>query len=314
LAVSPNRAGDPLLLAIASWADPDFDMHYAVFRSTDRGANWITSSDGLPDRPLADVTFSPDYAQDGTVYASAANGELYRSWDGGQTWHLAGVAPGHPSLREVVVMNARHAAVASDVGVWRFGTVGAELITNGGFEEDAAWTMPATEYPAAYSDAQAHDGARSARAGIIDGMNTFSYSSVFQTVTVPSWADRAILSFYLYPVSDELMRASPAGILPRRSPGEEPAQPAQGDVQYVLIVNPDDEDDYQQLLWTLSNAQQWQRHTFDLSAYAGETINVHFAVANDGAGGRTGMYVDDVSLSAYYPLSERVLLPMIFRE
>ncbi|MDX1687794.1 MAG: hypothetical protein R3248_07405 [Candidatus Promineifilaceae bacterium] len=313
VAVSPAYAGEPLLLAIASWSDPDFTLHYAVFRSTDGGTNWSLSSDGLPDRPLADVTFSPDYAEDGTAYATAADGELYRSWDGGLTWHLAGVAPEGTILGEVAVMSPQHVAVATNVGVWRYGTVGAELIANGSFEMDAAWTMPATQYPAAYSEGQAYDGNRSARAGIIDGTNTFSYSSVFQTVEVPAWADRATLSFYLYPVSGELMQAAPDQILPRRSLSEEPSQPAQGDAQYVLIVDPDDDAILETLLWTLSDAQQWQGYSFDLSAYAGETINVHFEVHNDGAGGRTGMYVDDVSLAAYYPLSERILLPSVLR-
>jgi len=313
LAVSPAYATQPLLLAIASWSDPDFVTHYAVFRSTDGGVNWTASSVGLPDQPLADVTFSPDYAQDSTVYASAANGELYRSWDRGQTWQLAGIAPGHPSLADVAVMNAQHVAVASDVGVWRFGTAGAELIANGGFEMDTSWTLPATQYPAAYSDEQAYDGTRSARVGIVAGTNAYSFSSIFQTVRVPAWADQAALRFYLYPVSGELLRAAPDDVLPRRSPEGEPAQPTQGDAQYVLIIDPDSDAELERLLWTLSDAQQWQVHSFDLSAYAGETINVHFEVYNDGAGGRTGMYVDDVSLTVYYPLGERVLLPSIFR-
>ena len=307
--VSPAYAAEPLLLAIASWTAPDFTTHYAVFRSTDGGANWTNSSNGLPDRPLADVTFSPDYAQDGVVYASAADGELYRSWDGGQTWSLAGVAPGQPALYDVVVMNARHVAVASEAGVWRFGTAGAELITNGSFEMDAAWTMPATEYQAAYSEEQAHDGVRSARAGIVDGANTFSYSSVFQTVTIPAWADRARLHFYLYPVSGETAMAAAGDILPQRTP----ASPAQGDAQYALIIDPDTDDILETVLWMLSDAQQWEGHSFDLSAYAGETINVHFEVHNDGAGGRTGMYVDDVSLAAFYPLDERLFLPSAFK-
>lgn len=313
LAVSPAYGTEPLLLAIASWADPDFTMHHDVFRSTDRGYNWTAGSDGLPDQPLSDVAFSPDFAQDGTVYVTATDGELYRSWDGGQTWHLAGVAPGQPSLRDVVVINAQHVAVASDVGVWRYGTAGAELLANGSFEMDAAWTMPATQHPAAYSEARAYVGARSARAGIVDGTNIFSYSSLFQTVTVPAWADRATLSFYLYPVSGELLQAMPDDVLPRRSSAAESERPAQGDAQYVLIVDPDDDAILETLLWTLSDAQQWQGYSFDLSAYAGETINVHFEVHNDGAGGRTGMYVDDVSLTAYYPLGDGVLLPSIFR-
>ena len=109
----------------------------------------------------------------------------------------------------------------------------------------------------------------------------------------------------------------------RRAKGGEPERPVattiqeaalSGDAQYVLIL---DENDrwIDTLLWQRTNPwsfgtcperqvqgprtkgdDQWTFHQFDLMAYAGQTIKLHFGVYNDGWGRVTGMYLDDVSL------------------
>ena len=45
-----------------------------------------------------------------------------------------------------------------------------EGISNGGFEQDAAWTFPITASRAGYSTAQNHNGLRSARFGLLPGV------------------------------------------------------------------------------------------------------------------------------------------------
>ena len=76
-----------------------------------------------------------------------------------------------------------------------------------------------------------------------------------------------------------------------------------GDVQYVLILDPgpnpeDPVDDtlIETLLWMRSDAQQWQLFNFDISKYAGTSIKVQIGTYNDGSGGVSAMYADDVSL------------------
>ncbi len=64
----------------------------------------------------------------------------------------------------------------------------------------------------------------------------------------------------------------------------------------------------QTVVWTRSDAQAWQEVTADLSALAGQAVTLLFGVYNDGASGRTAMYVDDVALEvcpgpvAYLPV------------
>jgi hypothetical protein len=68
-----------------------------------------------------------------------------------------------------------------------------------------------------------------------------------------------------------------------------------GDLQYVLIL-----DQYQNwidtLVWQRSDSQDWTNKQFDLSDYAGWKIMLQWGTYNDGGGGITAMYVDDVSL------------------
>ena len=165
-----------------------------------------------------------------------------------------------------------------------------EGIANGGFEDDSAWVIPATDYPATYTTAITHTGGRSMRVGIVEpGDNVPSYSSARQTVTIPTDAVSATLGFWLYPITGE----SPAKLAVL-------SRPLVGDWQYVLILDEDNET-LDTLVWQRADDRRWVFHQFDLGAYAGQTIKLQFGVCNDGEDGVTVMYVDDVSLELCSP-------------
>jgi serine protease len=153
--------------------------------------------------------------------------------------------------------------------------VSENIIINGNFEGDDGWIFSSTRHPASYSTQVVHGGARSARAGIVDGIDRYSYSSIVQRVTIPADARRATLTYWVYPISDD--------VFPR-------------DIQMVLILS----ERFRTIASvdrTLSDAQQWVQRSYDMTPLAGRTVYVYFGVYN---GGRTGqmsaMYVDDVSL------------------
>jgi len=153
-----------------------------------------------------------------------------------------------------------------------------ELMTNGGFEETAAWEILDTPYPAAYSTAQAHSGARALRAGIEPGGEiTQSYSSAQQSVVLPAGSRSVVLSYWWYPVSDDA-----------------------DDIQYVLILDSEG-DILDSLLWANADDQTWLSAQADLTEYAGQTLTLRFGAYNDGDSSLTRMYVDDVSLQACPP-------------
>jgi photosystem II stability/assembly factor-like uncharacterized protein len=196
-------------------------------------------------------------------------------------------------------------------------TICSQLIVNGGMEEDLAWIMPATPATAAYSTAQAHTGERSVRIGIISGTNREAYSSVYQQVTIPAHTITATLTFWLYPVSTgTLLLPDSVEILPGVATGQLPAVAAANDAQYALILDQNG-NTLETLLWTRRNSQTWESYTFDLSGYIGQTIRILFGVYNNGSGGITGIYLDDVSLDACRPMPEqpyKIYLPIIFHE
>jgi hypothetical protein len=171
-----------------------------------------------------------------------------------------------------------------------------EAIENGDFEVQAGWTIGDTLHPAAYSTAQAHGGSTwSMRLGIEPGQaNVRTHSYVFQPVVIPADAVNATLSFYYYPLSED----------------------TENDYFEVTLA-----DAYGRplvpILHVHSNAQEWQSYSFDLSPYAGQTVQLMFNVSNDGLGGVTTVYLDDVSLevcSEEGPSFPTAVRPLVFDE
>lgn len=191
----------------------------------------------------------------------------------------------------------------------------SDRLRNGGFETDEAWTLPITAYRAVYSTAQPHSGARSVRTGIVDSAdNRFSYSSAAQPVQIPTDSQTATLRLWLYFVSTEgdlpsAARAVEESAVQAVADGVAPAAPLAGDRQYVLLLNAQNTV-VARLLWTRSNTASWQQLTFDVSAYAGQTVRVQVGAYNDGTDGVTALFVDDVALVSCPPNAANYL-PLI---
>ncbi len=174
------------------------------------------------------------------------------------------------------------------------------LLQNGDCEGETGWEFPATVYSADYSSSVVHAGSWGIRTGITNpAENRYSYSSVRQAFSIPSSSPYAMLGMWIYSVSGEAAvsaseSASAAGSLPARPAGvfNEDAALA-SDIQYVLILDANN-NVLETLFWERSNAQVWEYVEFDLGKYIGRTIKVHVGSYNDGYGGVTAMYVDDI--------------------
>lgn len=169
----------------------------------------------------------------------------------------------------------------------------ADAVINGSFETADAWELPVTEKTATYTTAAAHTGTRSLRTGIFGTeVNKYSYSSGRQTISIPAATTSATLRLWLYPVSEEA-----ANLAKSTEVSKEVAVNAasSSDAQYVLVLDANN-NVLQTLLYMRSNGAQWSFYEFNLTKYAGKTIRVQVGTFNDGFGGRTGMYVDDVVL------------------
>jgi hypothetical protein len=229
------------------------------------------------------VTFTHTFTSNGshTLYAQA---DTYDGFNG---------SPEHGRIPESDETNNIYGPVSVSVAPCE------EEITNGSFESDEEWDIPITKYTASYSTAVVHSGNRSMRVGIVEPAdNRYSYSSARQWVTIPSDVISATLRFWLYPLSGEpAVLEAPIG--PLATTIEEAVLP--GDAQYVLILNEQEHWIDAPLLWQRSDDRVWTFHQSDLMAYAGRTIKLHFGAYNDGWGGVTGMYLDDVSLELCSP-------------
>lgn len=108
--------------------------------------------------------------------------------------------------------------------------------------------------------------------------DAYSYSSIWQTVTIPADAQSVVLSFYYWPGREE--------------PNDEDWQ-SSWIFDADLTVPP-----LRQVLKMRSNARTWLYHAQDLIDFRGQTITLYFTAINDGSGDRrTWWYVDDVTLT-----------------
>jgi PKD repeat protein len=172
------------------------------------------------------------------------------------------------------------------------------VLVNGGFEGNEGWTFfPDTPYPATYTLAITHTGSRSLRTGIVDSVDDVeSYSSAQQTVTIPSDVVSATLGFWLYTTSEEITLKRQAPAPPRGAVFE--AAPLADDLQYVLVMDEEDNVLGSPLVWDRMNDREWVYREFELAkpVYLGHTVKLRFGTFNDGRDGVTAMYVDDVSM------------------
>jgi uncharacterized repeat protein (TIGR01451 family) len=161
-----------------------------------------------------------------------------------------------------------------------------QLLSNRSFEADSGWTFMG-RWPAGYATAEARTGARSLRLGLEPGTaNIYAYSSAEQPASRPAYPGRSRISFWYRPLSSDTV----------------------GDHLKVLVR------DAGQVFHTLGyldlNAPGWTDATFDTTGYQAHAVRL--TVVNDGFGGQTAVYIDDVSWTLTR-FEHRYVLPLICR-
>jgi len=151
-----------------------------------------------------------------------------------------------------------------------------DLLYNGDFEKDlACWVTKPLELQVQGVTTPVHGGSWALRLGTQD-RNVESYSSVRQYVTIPAGYASVTLEFWAYTWSED-------------SAGADRQELALLAADESVIAKP----------WRrLDNDRTWMGHGIPLQAYSGGAIWIYFNVYNDGAGGRTAMFLDDVRLLA----------------
>jgi photosystem II stability/assembly factor-like uncharacterized protein len=298
IAVAPNYSTSHTLLAVTDEYLSDGTQHCGVFRSDDGGVNWQSSGLGVPDVQLTAIAFSPNYADDHTVYLTSLY-QLYRSIDEGHSWTALGAPTDLAWLGSVNVTHAGEVIVSSSAGVSWYNAGFRDILVEGDFEAGSGWQLTSD------ADGQAENvifsGRRALRLGLDSGSNAAIDSEAVQTLTIPISVTLAQLNLRLYPVSGEPITTA------------QNQATTTGDAEYIAVTLSNTEVLSHTLLRMLSNAQAWQRYSFDLTPYAGETIVLRLGVVNDGVGGQTALYVDNASLITLGPAGRREYLPVILK-
>jgi hypothetical protein len=152
---------------------------------------------------------------------------------------------------------------------------GGELVTNGGFESSGTgWTESSSSGYEIVSTSRPHTGSASAW---FCGSNNCS-DSMYQNVAVPAGTTSAAFSAYVYVTTQETSHAYDYLRIQVRS--------TSGSVLKTIATYSDG-----------STTGSWLHVTSDLSAYAGQTVQLALVATND-ASYPTSFYVDDVSLIA----------------
>jgi len=153
--------------------------------------------------------------------------------------------------------------------------VGNNLIIDGGFEsQSSAWVLKGAPLPQ-YSTANPHSGNYSMLAGGLSNQKGASY--FYQQVSIPANIISATLSYWYWPSTTDTPQYAyqAVGIY---------------DTSGHLLA---------QVMKVTSNARTWENVTFDMTAFAGQTVLIAF-IDEESSGSNyynCYMYVDDVALN-----------------
>ena len=163
-------------------------------------------------------------------------------------------------------------------------TGSASLVINGGFESGlTAWTASGTTVIPTVSTANPHTGSDSALLGLLSGSAPAGDSSLVQTVTVPASGTTA-LTFWYYPQTADSLCSGSGCVYDWE---EAQVRSAAGTTLASIFKSN-------------SNSKTWTKVSYDLTPYAGQTVQLWFNVHQDQSvpPDDSSMYLDDVSVDS----------------
>lgn len=187
-----------------------------------------------------------------------------------------------------VVAAAAPAAQAS-APLWE---VCYNAVINSSFETRDGWQLGGGLLPPQYVNWPVRSGLSAMQAGNVNQPNNNAFSNFRQTLNIPTNATSAQLSFWVW------TQAEP-------NPGT--------DRQELLLLIPgaNVQTFSGSAIWTAPqpNSGIYQEVRLDLNSQIGRYFDLAFSVYNDGAGGRSAMFIDDVTLTVCQPTTTPSPLP-----
>jgi hypothetical protein len=223
--------------------------------------------------PIANVTIRDNY---GFSAVTDENGDYTLNTQKGENL-LTAQNPGFTFEPEELILNPSGDLSGQDFhGVVACGDIMVNGTVTAG---DGGWDFPPKipDYATAHTDTINRSPPTSGRTGIPDGKDNADVHSnaISQKYHIPSDANHVLLSMHLFPQSTNL---------------------ADSDRQYIKILDAD--NNTLEVLW--NNHKNEPGFTlykeFEINQYVSKTIKIEIGTYNDGVGGVSRMYFDDVQL------------------
>lgn len=158
------------------------------------------------------------------------------------------------------------------------------ILADPSFEGWSAWHFGEDPVPPVYIASPVHSGLRAVQLGNPPQQptNVVTFSSIRQLVTLPYGITRAELRW------QKMLRTEQEG-----------APNSWSDRQDLILLSPSLQPiTILRREWRNEGANGlWQEDVVDITTYQGQSFYVYFNAFNDGAGGRTWMFLDDVQLN-----------------
>lgn len=211
---------------------------------------------------------------DGTLVASNTNSSTLSF-----NWSTPSVADGSHTIVSKAFDGAGNAATSSTVTVTvsNSTTTTSELISNGGFENGAS-SAPWTATASVINNSAGEPPRTGSWDAWLDGYGTTHTDTLMQQVAIPSGATAATLSFWLHIDTAETTTSTAFDKLTVQ------IRNSSGTVLSTLAT-----------FSNLNHATGYQQHTFDVSSFHGQTIQIFFSGTEDSTQ-QTSFVLDDVSL------------------
>lgn len=156
-----------------------------------------------------------------------------------------------------------------------------DILVNGDFESNSAWIFGDSPVPGKYTGAFKQEGLRSVQLGIVpDVTQVQSYSSIRQLIMIPAATSTVTLRWWQWAFSDEG---------PTDNPG------AYQDRLEVIALTPGGET-LRVIHRSRRNDGAWQQVMVDTTELAGKSFYLYFNLYNDGHGGRSWIFLDNMML------------------
>jgi uncharacterized repeat protein (TIGR01451 family) len=293
-------------LTLLRFGDFNGDGHDDIFTRTDSG-QWRYLSAGL--LPWVDVQMDPLSINDlrfgnfngdnfTDVFSIDPNTGRWRYSSGAQsTWILLGPpGPPTPTFTPTPTSSATPTSTPTPTGsitpsVTPEGCF--DILLDGDFEQGGAWIFGDSPVPGKYTGAFKQSGLRSVQLGITPEVTMVrSYSSIRQLLMVPANTSTVTLRWWQWAFSDEGANANPGSNQDR----------------FEIIALTPGGDTLRVIHRTLRNDSGWVSAMVDVTELAGKSFYLYFNLYNDGHGGRSWIFLDNMMLEVC-PGSGPVMMP-----